>query len=287
MLTEVAFCLTIYYVVLNIEYLPTVLNKPGLQKIPFLRSLGNNTHSIMILFAGIGVFLSFFHQGSLGGLTGVMYGRPYSYREGILIWPWTFFLFTWSATACGPCFTLILAKITELVSGRKLIPDSVVSLLAKISGWLLLTYITAKTIDTLYWAFSTAPKMGFRWSVFYTENWLFHGHWIIFLEIIVGGFLPAVILISKKGRQHKILVWLGLLLAIFGMCMNRWTLVMQTVAMPVLPFENWHLYLPSWQEIATTLLPVAWGAILIALSMRYLPLFNEEHIINPLNSEKE
>lgn len=287
MLTEVAFCLTVYYLVLNIEYLPTILNRPNFQKIPFLKNLGHNTHSIMALFAGIGVFLSFFHQGSLGGLTGVLYGRPYSYREGFLIWPWTFFLYTWSAAACGPCFTLILTKICELLSGKKLIPNAVTYLLAKISGWLLLTYFIAKLIDTLYWALITAPEMGFQWSVFYTENWLFHGYWIVFIEIVICGFIPAIILIQKKGRQNKTALWAALILTVLGLCMNRWTLVMQTVAMPVLPFENWHLYLPSWQEIATTLLPVAWGTILIALSMRFLPLFPAVEKLNSIENIEE
>ena len=46
--------------------------------------------------------LSFFHQGSLGGLYGVLRGRPFAFRQGFAIWPSTFFLFILSAIAVGP-----------------------------------------------------------------------------------------------------------------------------------------------------------------------------------------
>jgi molybdopterin-containing oxidoreductase family membrane subunit len=51
----------------------------------------------------------------------------------------------------------------------------------------------------------------------------------------------------------------------------------------VLPFENWFAYLPSWQEVATTLLPVAYGVILISISYRYLPIFPQEQELNPID----
>ncbi|MBT7715892.1 MAG: polysulfide reductase NrfD [Deltaproteobacteria bacterium] len=280
MLTEVAFCLTVYFVILNIEYLPALMEHPKLQQIPFFKNLGRNTHAVMGLFAGIGVFLSFFHQGSLGGMTGVLYGRPFAYREGLLIWPWTFFLFTWSAAAAGPCFTLLLARLTEMVSGKKLVPGVVKDLLAKISGWMIITYIVAKTADTIFWATNTAPKAGFVWTRFYTESPLYHGYWILVAEILICGFIPGLILISKRGRHHKRLCWIAVLLVICGVCLNRWSLIMQTVAMPVLPFEKWVFYLPSWQEIATTLIPVSLGIIIIALSYRHLKLFPQEKELN-------
>jgi len=41
------------------------------------------------------------------------------------------------------------------------------------------------------------------------------------------------------------------------------------------------MYYPSWQEVATTILPVAYGVILISLSYRYLPIFPQEQELNP------
>jgi Ni/Fe-hydrogenase subunit HybB-like protein len=101
MLTEVAFCLSCYFAVLTIEYIPLILENRQLDKVPFFHNLSHNMHEYMAVFAATGAFFLSFHQGSLGGVAGVLFGRPFAYREHF-IWPWTFFLFTWSAAAYGP-----------------------------------------------------------------------------------------------------------------------------------------------------------------------------------------
>ncbi len=281
MLTEVAFCLTAYFGVLTIEYLPLTLESRQIDRVPFFHHLSHNLHEIMAVFAATGAFLSFFHQGSLGGVSGVLFGRPFAFREGIFIWPWTFFLFTWSAAAAGPCFTILITKITEIITKKKLVKDNVIDLLAKISGWMLATYIVAKIIDTIYWAAVTAPSKGFALMDFYSNN-LFYGPWILMLEIILGGIMPAAILITEKWRKNPGLFITAIVLAVVGVCVNRWVMVLQVLAIPVLPFEKWVMYYPSWQEVATTILPVAYGIILIALSYRYLPIFPQEQELNPI-----
>ena len=57
-------------------------------------------------------------------------------------------------------------------------------------------------------------------------------------------------------------------------------MVLQVMAVPVMPFDSWHLYIPSWQEVATTILPVAYGVLLIAFAHRYLPIFPQEKELN-------
>lgn len=278
MLTEVAFCLTCYFGVLTIEYLPLILENRQIDKVPFFHNLSHNMHEIMAVFAATGAFLSFFHQGSLGGVAGVLFGRPFAFREGVFIWPWTFFLFTWSAAAFGPCFTIFLLKITEKITGKKLVRDSTVWLLAKISGWMILTYIVAKTIDTIYWLTVTAPSTGYSAGFFY-DNWFYNIGWLI-AEIVVGGFIPALILITRKGRQNPTSLFVAVLLGVIGVSINRWVMVLQVMAVPVMPFDTWALYYPSWQEVATTILPVAYGIILVSLSYRYLPVFPNEVELN-------
>ncbi len=281
MLTEVAYCLSLYFSVLAIEYLPLILENRKLDEIPFFHNLSHNMHGVMAVFAATGAFLSCFHQGSLGGVAGVLYGRPFAFREGVLIWPWTFFLYTWSAAACGPCFTICLTRLIEKITGKKLVKESVIKLLAKISGWMLITYMAAKIIDTIYWAFWTAPSMGFNLMDFYTNN-AFYGIWILILEIVICGLVPAFMLVSKKGRENPKMLTIACILAAVGVCVNRWVMVCQPMAAPVLTFEDWVLYIPSWQEVATTILPVAYGIILIAISYRYLPVFPQEKELNPI-----
>ena len=285
MLTEVAFCLTCYLGVLTIEYVPLILENRQIDKVPFFHNLSHNMHEVMAVFAATGAFLSFFHQGSLGGVPGVMYARPFGFREGVFVWPWTFFLFTWSAAACGPCFTILMTKITETITRKKLVKDNVIELLAKISGWMIATYIIAKIIDTIYWATVTLPTKGFTFMDFYSNNpGSAYGLWILILEILCG-VIPAAILITSKGRKSQGALWLAVILAVLGVCINRWVMILQVLSAPVLPFEGWAPYFPSWQEIATTLLPVALGITMVALSYRYLPIFPQEPELNPIEPQ--
>jgi len=283
MLTEVAFCLSCYFGVLCVEYIPLLLENRQIDRVPFFHNLAHNMHEIMAVFAATGAFLSFFHQGSLGGVAGVLFGRPFGYREGIFIWPWTFFLFTWSAAACGPCFTILVTKLTEKIAGKKLVKDNVIELLAKISGWMLATYIVAKIIDTWYWAVVTAPSKGYALMDFYSGNpGSVYKIWLLAAEIVLGGVVPALILITAKGRRNSTALWIAVILASGGVLLNRWVMVLQVLAVPVMPFASWAMYFPSWQEIATTILPVAYGIILIMFSYRYLPIFPQEAELNPI-----
>ncbi len=281
MLTEVAFCLSCYFAVLCIEYLPLVLENRQLDKVPFFHNLSHNMHETMAVFAATGAFLSFFHQGSLGGVAGVLFGRPFAFRTGINIWPWTFFLFTWSAAAYGPCFTLFITWLTEKITGKKLVKDNVVELLAKIAGWMIITYVVAKIIDTVYWATVTAPSLGFKWTFFYSDNPLY-GKWILLTEIVLCGIVPGLLLIFGPTRRNPAARVIALLLGVLGVSLNRWVMVLQVMAVPVMSFDKWVLYYPSWQEVATTLLPVAYGVILILISYRYLPIFPQEPELNPI-----
>ena len=284
MLTEVAFCLSCYFCVLTIEYIPLILENRQLGKFPFIHNLTHTMHEYMAIFAATGAFLSFFHQGSLGGVAGVLFARPFAYREHLFIWPWTFFLFTWSAAAYGPCFTLLVTRITEKITRKKLVKDTTVQLLAKIAGWMMFTYIIAKIIDTVYWATTTAPSLGFTLKDFYSNNPVYT-YWILFAEIVLGGIVPALILVIPQLRSNRLFLTLATILAVVGVCLNRWVMVLQVMAVPVMSFDHWAMYYPSWQEVATTLLPVAYGIILIMISYRYLPIFPQEAELNPLEPE--
>jgi Ni/Fe-hydrogenase subunit HybB-like protein len=66
MLTEVAFCLSCYFAVLTIEYIPLILENRQLDKVPFFHNLSHNMHETMAVFAATGAFLSFFPPGIAG-----------------------------------------------------------------------------------------------------------------------------------------------------------------------------------------------------------------------------
>lgn len=274
MLTEVSFCITCYLTVLLIEYVPILLKNRQLRQVPSFLVFEFHLHKLMYVFAGVGTFLSFFHQGSLGGLYGVLRGRPFAFREGLGIWPTTFFLFILSAIAAGPSFLLLVTRLVEKLSRKQLVPRSVFDLLGRISGTLLIVYVLLKCLDTLVWMNSTSPKFGFSAHSFYTST-LF-GEWLLFTEIVICGLIPAIVLVTKQLRQK--MAWLipAAALVCLGVALNRFVLTIQTLALPTLPFDELMVYLPSWQEVATFGGVIAYGVLLYSFSFRYLALFPQE-----------
>jgi molybdopterin-containing oxidoreductase family membrane subunit len=280
MLTEVIFCITCYFMVLTIEYLPLVLENRQLDKIRGIHLFSHNLHEIMALFAATGTFLSFFHQGSLGGMYGVLFGRPFAFREGFFIWPWTFFLFIASAIASGPSLTILVCYLVQEVTKKKLVRKEVLWELAKISGYLLAFYMVVKLVDTWYWAYVYAPSVGLSASTFYKAP---YGLWLLVAELGLCGVIPAIMLLIPKVRQDDIWMLTACFLNCVGCLINRFVFTVQSLAAPVLPFDRWELYVPTWQEWAPTVALIAYGGLLISLSYRYLPVFPKERELNPID----
>ncbi|HBY62266.1 MAG TPA: molybdopterin oxidoreductase [Solibacterales bacterium] len=274
MLTEVTFCITCYLVVLAIEYVPLVLKNRQLKQVPQLLVFEWELHKLMPVFALIGTLLSFFHQGSLGGLYGVLIGRPFAFREGFFLWPTTFFLFILSAAAVGPGFLALTTSCVEAIARRRLVTDAVYGKLGKISGWMLLVYVMWKSLDTLVWINGTSPRAGFSAFNFYQSPPF--GTWVLFAEIVLFGFIPALMLLHKRTAGRRPFVLIAAALGCAGVALNRFVLTIQTLALPTLPFDEFMTYAPSWQESFAFLAVVAYGVILYSLSYRYLTLFPQE-----------
>ena len=278
MLVEVSFCITCYLAVLTIEYIPIILKNKSLNSIKELRIFGDNLHHIMAIFAGTGVFLSFFHQGSLGGMWGVLYGRPFAARAGFYIWPWTFFLFIFSAIAAGPCFTIICTKLTELITHKKLVPENAIQTLAKISGFTLAGYLILKIADSIGWFYGIVPDSGHKFSDFFREGP--YGLWLLVCEIAIFGMVPAFILLIPKARKNGVWLIIGCIMNCIGVILNRFIYVIVTLGIPVMPFDKFWNYLPSWQEWGLALGAVGYGFLIFSASYRYLPLFPKEQELN-------
>jgi len=278
MLTEVIFCITCYALVLVIEYIPIILENRKLNAMRPCRTFAHTLHELMAIFALTGTFLSFFHQGSLGGVAGVLFARPFAYRLGFFVWPWTFFLFIISAIASGPAFTALVCKTIEKASGKRLVDRSVYELIAKICGSFLAIYIILKIADTLYWALATAPAMGFKLSDFYRGP--AYGMWLLVAEIIICGVLPAILLLTPATRQKNGVLFGALILDCCGVSINRYVMTVQAIACPVMPFDHWEVYMPTMYEVVPSLALLAYITIVISISYRYLPLFPREKELN-------
>ncbi len=274
MLTEVTFCISCYLLVLTLEYIPVLLRNRRLGKGPSSAVFEYRLHHMVPVLAGVGTFLSFFHQGSLGGLYGVLRGRPFAFREGFSVWPSTFFLFVLSAIAAGPSFLMLVTFAVEKITGRRQVPRELLRRLGFISGVLLAAYVAAKSIDTLIWLNVTSPSVGFApWEYYAYPPF---GSALLFIEIILFGLVPAGLLIYPKTASSRRWLLTGAGLACCGILLNRFVMTVQTLALPTLAFDEFLSYTPSWQEVATFGGLIAYGVIVFSLSYRYLPLFGHE-----------
>lgn len=278
MLTEVSFCITCYLMVLTIEYLPNILENRQLNKVPEFHYFAHNLHEIMFVFAATGAFLSFFHQGSLGGMYGVMYARPYAARFEFAIWPTTFFLFILSAIACGPCFTVMIATLLEKIGRKKLVRPEAKQLLLKVAGRLLAVYVVLKIIDTIAWVYGPAHSAGFNLGDFYRDGP--YGIWTLVLEIGFFGVVPAILLNIEHVRKNDGAMMFACVLNCAGIVMNRFVMTVVTLAIPVMPFEKFMSYTATWQEWGIAMAVIGYGGLILALSYRYLPVFPHEKELN-------
>jgi molybdopterin-containing oxidoreductase family membrane subunit len=273
MLTEVTFCISCYLGVLAIEYVPIVLKNRKLRQVPHFLVFEHELHKLVYVFAGVGTFLSFFHQGSLGGLYGVLRGRPFAFREELGIWPTTFFLFILSAAAVGPSFILLTTWLVQKIARKPLVRPQVLRSLGRISGLLLAAYVLLKAADTVVWLRRTTPRSGFLPAQYYA--WKPFGVWILFAEMALF-LVPMVILLLPKLRARAGWLVSAAAMACCGVAVNRFVLTIQTLALPTLSFDRFLDYLPSWQETGTFLAVLAAAVLVYSLSFRYFGLFPEE-----------
>jgi menaquinone reductase, integral membrane subunit len=273
MLTEVTFCISCYLLVLCLEYIPILLRNRQLRKLPSFLVFEHQLHKLVPVLAGVGTLLSFFHQGSLGGLYGVLRGRPFAFREELGIWPTTFFLFILSAAAVGPSFILLTTWMVEKISRKRLVRPQVLQSLGRISGLLLAAYVLLKTVDTAVWLNRTTPRSGFLPAQYYA--WKPFGVWILFVEMALF-LVPMAILLVPKLRARTGWLVSAAAMACCGVAVNRFVLTIQTLALPTLSFDRFLYYLPSWQETGTFLAVIAAAVLVYSLSFRYFELYPEE-----------
>lgn len=273
MLAEVTFCLTCYLLVLMVEAIPILTRHRRLRNKAAIAAFGSHVHHGMLVLAVLGATLSFFHQGSLGGLYGVLQGRPFAYREDLWMFPTTFFLFVLSAMAVGPSFLLVLTRTCEAITRRRLVPPALLERLARLSGTLLAVYLLLKGVDTLVWLNRTVPSTGME------PAWLFReppfGIWVLALQLILFGLIPAVLLRRAGSVRPSTLTWAAAL-ACMGIAVDRLVATLQTLFLPTLPFERTWLYWPSWQETMAFLGVIALGVIVLSIAHRAELLFPVE-----------
>jgi len=274
-LWEITWCVVLYFTILAVEFAPTLVDSPLFDRRPRLRAVGHSLHRFTPVAAVMGLALSLLHQSSLGATYGVLSGRAIWFKPSLPV------MFIISAVAGGTALTLLATMLTGALTGRRLISDELKRGMARLTGFALLAYLYLKLWDwaaTSYYANSPGTADALNrlqaTSPYQQTFW-----WV---EVLLAGVAPAVILLSARLRRNDRLLMVALALIIVGVVVNRWNVTLSGLVAP----PHWSpgvlgqviavAYFPSWAEVAVAVGIVGYALLAFTLGVRYLPLFPEE-----------
>jgi len=268
MLTEVVWCLTFYFIVLCIELFPIILSNKYLDRYPAVHYFAHYLHKLMWIFAAIGTFLSFFHQGSLGGgMWGVLYAKPYWFRHHY------FYLAIVAAIAGGPCLMMLAPKIASWVAKKELVPKDAYMTLAQIAGVTFIAYFLFRVYDLYTLAKHFAPL--------FDRNLVdmmggYYGWWVVGLELLAS-LVAIVILNVKKFRENEQYFIAGLISGVLAIVMLKVDVLLHGFSIPNFPWQDFFGYNPTIQEWFIFLGSLACMTLIYMWFVKYIPLFPEKH----------
>ena len=228
---EIAWCVMLYFTVLNLEFSSVILEHRWFQH-PIFQSISRFLHVLTIPIVIAGIVLSTLHQSSLGSLFLIMPFRvhPLWYSPFIPI----FFFMT--SIGLGLMAVVLDGFLAAWLFGREL---------GKVAGYVLWLYLILRLGD-LVWRGVIPTALDGSW-----QSVLFG------VEIVVGGILPATLILIpavRNGREG--LITCGVLTA-FGIVTQRMSLSMLTMRLPA-----GTSYIPSTLEVAIAFaVPAAAGLI--------------------------
>lgn len=270
-LWEITWCVVLYSTVLALEFLPILFASRFFARWPWLVKLGNRLHAASPVFALVGMALSMLHQSSLGATYGVLSGRAIWFKPSMPV------MFIISAVAGGISLTLLATVITSKLSGRNLISVDLKREVARMAGFALVSYLYLKLWD---WAatsyYSHAPGTANALARLQATTPYTQTFW--WLEVVLGGIIPAVILLSALRRDDRYLIS-ALAMVVFGVVINRWNVTLSGLVVP----PDWSpgvlgdvfavSYFPSITEMAVSIGILGYGLLAFTLGVKYLPIY--------------
>lgn len=272
-LWEITWCVILYSTVLLIEFAPILFESRIFHRWPQLRTFGHQLHRLTPVMAVIGLALSLLHQSSLGATYGVLSGRAIWFKPSMPV------MFIISAVAGGISVTLFATLVTSMLTQRRLIPDNLKREVARIAGFVLIAYLYLKLWD---WAatsyYSNAPGTTnalerLQATTPYTQTFW----WI---EVMLGGFIPAIILLTPSLRRNDRALIVALAMVVMGVIMNRWNVTLSGLVVPpswspgILGDAVAASYFPTWTEFAVVIGVLGYALMGFTLGVRHLPVFS-------------
>ncbi|MCA9932590.1 MAG: polysulfide reductase NrfD [Anaerolineales bacterium] len=271
-LWEITLCVIFYSTVLVIEFLPIIFESRFFDNKPKWRIFGHKLHALTPVMAVVGLGLSMLHQSSLGATYGVLSGREIWFKPSMPV------LFILSAIAGGVSLTLLVTMIVWKLTGREVIDKFLRRDIARLAAGALLAYLYLKFWD---WAatsyYSHAPGTANALARLQATTPYTRSFWII--EVLLGGLVPAIILLNQPLRRRHGVFMTGLALVVVGVIVNRWNVTLSGLIVPpewspgVLGNVIAAAYLPSWTEVAVSLGILGYALLGFTLGVRYLPLY--------------
>jgi len=280
-LWEITWCVYIYSTILVLEFLPILFANSFFSRWPGLAKFSHLLHKAAPVFAAIGLGLSLLHQSSLGATYGVLAGRAIWFKPTLPV------MFIMSAVAGGISMTLVLSMIVGKLRNQRVISRQLQFDLSRLAGYTLLAYLYLKLWD---WAatsyYSHAPGTAealqrLQATTPYTQTF-----W--WLEIVIGGIIPVVILLYRPLRRNDRYVMIALSFVVMGVTVNRWNVTLSGLVAP----PQWSpgvlgnliavSYLPTWTEVVVSIGILGYALLAFSLGVRYLPIFQKDNEISSL-----
>ncbi len=258
---EIAWCVLLYFSVLVMEFGPVILEYPWFRH-PVFRAVYHFLHRATVPLVIAGIVLSTLHQSSLGSLFLIMPQRVHPLWYSPLI-PVLFFI---SAIAAGLLALIVEGFIAEHLSGRRLRLD-LLARLGNTGAFVLWLYLGIRFGDLLLRGTLPAALDG-SW-----QSQLF------VLEALIGGLLPAVLLLSPLVRRSRAGLLTSAALGIAGVLSQRMSLSLFTMWRP-----EQSPYFPSAYEIIIAFAIPAAAGLVYLLFIEHLAVF--ERTI-PLQTQPE
>jgi molybdopterin-containing oxidoreductase family membrane subunit len=275
-LWEITWCITLYSTILALEFAPVVGESRFLRPWPNIAKLLHKIHVFAPIMAVAGLMLSLLHQSSLGATYGIVKARPIWFKPTMPV------LFIMSAVAAGPMLTVSACLMLEVVKGKRVVSHAILQRIARFSGYALLAYLYLRLWDlaaVAYYGRTAAQDEALHMIQQATPyNFTF---WVV--EIGLGTVIPAILFLSHKFRKHPALLWLGGILAAFGIVMNRWNVTLSGLFVPldyspgILYRPDQGRYFPNLVEWAVAAGVLGYALLAFTLGARYLPLFGKTY----------
>jgi len=241
---EVGWCVTLYNIVLTVEFLPLLL-----EKFRWHRAL-RIVHAITIPMVIVGCILSTLHQSSLGALFLIVPEKMWSITYSPLL-PLYFLI---SAVAVGLAMTIVESTLSARAFQRSL-EAPIITSLARAIPVVIIVLLTIRVIDMTIrgtWVY-LAPRP------FQTFTFVLH------MTLLL---IPTFVLLNPRCVQRPRIVFWAALSVVAAVIVNR----LNVAWFRMLPSAE-SIYIPSWQEVVVTLNLISAGVVCFGLAARYLPLF--------------